>query len=149
MLFTSVDIHLALQSIRCGGILGSGGSTFVKFWTLHPPWGSINSISISCSFWENLAKSYVGAPPEELARALLGEILDHTTAGGDNGCYSVTSLTSLVSKCAGSWGCSFYSVTSGLHRQSVNVLGSWGCCLQCHITYIRQSINVVTNDWGC
>ena len=24
-------------------------------------------LSISCSFWENLAKSYVGAPPRELA----------------------------------------------------------------------------------
>ena len=31
--------------------------------------------SISCSFWENLAKSYVGAPPGSW-RPLLGEILD-------------------------------------------------------------------------
>ena len=30
-----------------------------------PPWAQI--LSISCSFWENLAKSYVGAPPGELA----------------------------------------------------------------------------------
>ena len=30
-----------------------------------PPW--IQILSISCSFWENLAKSYAGAPPGELA----------------------------------------------------------------------------------
>ena len=33
-------------------------------------------LSISCSFWENLAKSYVGAPPPGSWRPLLGEILD-------------------------------------------------------------------------
>ena len=27
----------------------------------------VQILSISCSFWENLAKSYVGAPPPELA----------------------------------------------------------------------------------
>ena len=35
----------------------------VKFWT-RPP--GVQIFSISCSFWENLAKSYVGAPPGEL-----------------------------------------------------------------------------------
>ena len=39
-----------------------------------PPLG-VQILSISCSFWENLAKSYVGAPPESW-RPLLGEILD-------------------------------------------------------------------------
>ena len=29
-----------------------------------PPWGGSKILSISCSFWGNLAKSYVGAPPE-------------------------------------------------------------------------------------
>ena len=33
----------------------------VKFWTCAPP--GIRILSISCSFWENLAKSYVGTPP--------------------------------------------------------------------------------------
>ena len=45
----------------------------VKFWT--PPPG-VQILSISCSFWENLAKSYVGAPPLKSWRPLLGEILD-------------------------------------------------------------------------
>ena len=31
----------------------------------HPLGAQI--LSISCSFWENMAKSYVGTPPEELA----------------------------------------------------------------------------------
>ena len=35
----------------------------------------VQILSISCSFWENLAKSYVGAPPEGW-RPHLGEILD-------------------------------------------------------------------------
>ena len=46
----------------------------VKFWTRPPPPG-VQILSISCSFWENLAKSYVGAPPGSW-RPLLGEILD-------------------------------------------------------------------------
>ena len=37
----------------------------VKFWTRAPL--GVQILSISCSFWENLAKSYVGAPPGELA----------------------------------------------------------------------------------
>ena len=36
-----------------------------KFWTRIPP--GVQILSISCSFWENLAKSYVGGPPWELA----------------------------------------------------------------------------------
>ena len=40
----------------------------VKFWTrAPPPPRGVQILSISCSFWENLAKSYVGAPPGELA----------------------------------------------------------------------------------
>ena len=35
----------------------------VKFWMCPP---GVQILSISCSFWENLAKSYVGAPPGEL-----------------------------------------------------------------------------------
>ena len=37
----------------------------VKFWTRAPP--GVQILSISCSFWENLAKLCVGAPPGELA----------------------------------------------------------------------------------
>ena len=33
-------------------------------------------LSISCSFWENMAKSYVGTPPPGSWRPLLGKILD-------------------------------------------------------------------------
>ena len=47
----------------------------VKFWTRAPPPG-VQILSISCSFWEILAKSYVGAPPPGSWRPLLGEILD-------------------------------------------------------------------------
>ena len=39
-----------------------------------PPGAQI--LSISCSFWGNMAKSYVGAPPPGSWRPLLGEILD-------------------------------------------------------------------------
>ena len=47
----------------------------VKFWTRPPPLPGGQILSISCSFWGNLAKSYVGAPLENW-RPLLGEILD-------------------------------------------------------------------------
>ena len=30
---------------------------------MRPPPGGVQILSISCSFWEHLAKSYVGAPP--------------------------------------------------------------------------------------
>ena len=33
---------------------------------MHTPLG-VQILSISCSFWENFSKSYVGAPPGELA----------------------------------------------------------------------------------
>ena len=45
----------------------------VKFWMRAPP--GVQILSILCSFWENLAKSYVGAPLESW-RPLLGQILD-------------------------------------------------------------------------
>ena len=46
-----------------------------KILDARPPLGA-QILSISCSFWENLAKSYVGAPPLGSWRPLLGEILD-------------------------------------------------------------------------
>ena len=46
-----------------------------KILDARPPLGA-QILSISCSFWENLAKSYVGAPPPGSWRPLLGEILD-------------------------------------------------------------------------
>ena len=46
-----------------------------KMLDARPPLG-VQILSISCSFWENLAKLYVGAPPPESWRPLLGEILD-------------------------------------------------------------------------
>ena len=45
-----------------------------KILDARPPLG-VQILSISCSFWEILAKSYVGAPPGSW-RPLLGEILD-------------------------------------------------------------------------
>ena len=53
-------------------ILASGGSKRGREGRA-PPLG-VQILSISCSFWENLANSYVGAPPSW--RPLLGEILD-------------------------------------------------------------------------
>ena len=41
-----------------------------------PPPPPAQILSISCIFWENLAKLYVGAPPSGSWRPLLGEILD-------------------------------------------------------------------------
>ena len=57
--------------------LGSGGSKGGRKGRMPPP--GPNS-SISCSFWEILAKSYVGAPPGSW-RPLLGEILDQPLLG--------------------------------------------------------------------
>ena len=45
-----------------------------KILEARPP--GVQILSISCSFLENLAKSYVGAPPPEELAPLLGEILD-------------------------------------------------------------------------
>ena len=45
----------------------------------RPPLGA-QILSISCSFWENVAESYVGAPPGELApppRGNPGSATDH------------------------------------------------------------------------
>ena len=52
------------------GYNSSGGSKGAQ--ETPPP---VQILSISCSFWEILAKSYVGAPPGSW-RPLLGEILD-------------------------------------------------------------------------
>ena len=52
----------------------SGGSKGVRRGRAPPPLGAEFSL-ISCSFWEILIKSYLGAPPERW-RPLLGEILD-------------------------------------------------------------------------
>ena len=38
----------------------------VKFWTRPSPHPGVQILSISCSFGENLAKSYVGAPPGKI-----------------------------------------------------------------------------------
>ena len=38
-----------------------------KILDARPPPPGVQILSISCSFWEILAKSYVGAPPGELA----------------------------------------------------------------------------------
>ena len=57
------DGHMGLppvdrQTHTSGGSKGGAGDA--------RPLGA-QILSISCSFWENLAKSYVGAPPWELA----------------------------------------------------------------------------------
>ena len=64
---------------RSGGSKGGAGDT-------HPPL-LVQILSISCSFWENLAKSYVGAPPEELAPPPRGN--PRSAAGA---CYFLTTL---------------------------------------------------------
>ena len=51
----------------------SGGS---KGGTRDAPPSRVQILSISCSFWENFAKSYVGAPLPGSWRPHLGEILD-------------------------------------------------------------------------
>ena len=61
-----------------------------------PPPG-VQILSISCSFWENLAKSYVGASPESW-RPLLGEILDPPLNRYVNVMQSVLSVTSSGSR---------------------------------------------------
>ena len=48
-IFTVADLHSKILDAR------------------PPPGRGVQILSISCSFWENLAKSYVGAPPGELA----------------------------------------------------------------------------------
>ena len=53
------------ETIYCISIFISGGSKGGVRGTRPPPGAQI--LSIACSFWENLAKSYVGAPPGELA----------------------------------------------------------------------------------
>ena len=45
-----------------------------------PPPPGVQILSISCSFRENLAKSYVGAPPPGSWRSHLREILDPSLA---------------------------------------------------------------------
>ena len=56
-----------LEKLQCsGGFRGAQGA---------PPLGA-QILSISCSFRENLAKSYVGAPPPRGVGAPTGEILD-------------------------------------------------------------------------
>ena len=62
----------------------SGGSKGGRRGRAPPP--GVQILSISCSFWENLTKSYVGAPLGSW-RPLLGEILDpplHTVPRTNN-----------------------------------------------------------------
>ena len=67
-----------MHSAGCSG--NDGYTTAVadlhsKILDARPPPG-VPILSISCSFWEKLAKSYVGAPPPGSWRPLLREILD-------------------------------------------------------------------------
>ena len=55
----------------------------VKFW-MCPPGAQI--LSISCNFWENMAKSYVGVPPRELAPPPRP---NHGCATAVSGCFQV------------------------------------------------------------
>ena len=59
--------------IQCA--LGSSGGSKGGREGRTPPLG-VQILSISCSFWENLAKLCVHAPPLEGSRPPLGEILD-------------------------------------------------------------------------
>ena len=43
----------------------------------------VQILSISCSFWENLAKSYVGTPPPRVGAPTLGKPGSDTGAGSD------------------------------------------------------------------
>ena len=59
----SASTHLRRSFFKCP--LRNGESQWriyiVKFWTRAPP--GVQILSILCSFWENLAISYVGAHP--------------------------------------------------------------------------------------
>ena len=55
--------------------MSSGGSKGGRRGRAPPTPPGVQIRSISCSFWEILAKSYVGTPPGSW-RPLLGEILD-------------------------------------------------------------------------
>ena len=56
------NLHMKFSGASKGGVRNA-----------RPP--GVQILSISCSFWENLAKSYVGTPVGSW-RPLLGEILD-------------------------------------------------------------------------
>ena len=62
---------ILIMSIVSGGSKGGAGDA-------RPP--GVQILSFSCSFWEILAKSYVGPPPRGVG-ALLGEILDPPLIG--------------------------------------------------------------------
>ena len=64
LLLLTKGIKMHLTTISVADLRGARGT---------PP--GVQILSISCSFWENLAKSYVGAPPGSW-RLLDGEILD-------------------------------------------------------------------------
>ena len=69
-IFSIIAMLIGGQSVQ---FIVSGGS---KGGTRDVPPG-VQILSISCSFWQNLAKSYAGAPPPpEGWRLHLGEILD-------------------------------------------------------------------------
>ena len=51
-----------------------------KILDARPPLGA-QILSISCSFWENLTKTYVGAPPGELAPPPRGNPRSATAQG--------------------------------------------------------------------
>ena len=55
-----LDVDLAVKGLL--SVTDQWRIYIVKFWTRAPPPG-VQILSISCSFWEILAKSYVGAPP--------------------------------------------------------------------------------------
>ena len=88
-----MDTSTAKFCIRCvisGGSKGARGTRAIL---------GAQTLSISCGLWENLAKSYVGAPLGSW-RPLLGEILDQPLVMTDvSGPYSSVSaiLISLLS----------------------------------------------------
>ena len=69
----SLSIHLIPQSINVLCMVIWADKTLINFSYNAvadlrgargtPPPGGAQILSISCSFWENMAKSYVGAPP--------------------------------------------------------------------------------------
>ena len=75
MLCASVAITRRTRGIPSGAVADLGGAQGAR----APPGTQI--LSISCSFQENLAKSYVGAPPPPGSWRPPGEILDPPLGG--------------------------------------------------------------------
>ena len=65
MRFEQNHVNFPKNSVKLWDICSGGSKEGREGRVLTP--AQVQILSISCSFWENLAKSYVGAPPGKLA----------------------------------------------------------------------------------